>query len=859
MVLLRGKKLLLHPQQRRILLHGIRQRHQQTQHVSIIGMQQKQRRHYSQYNDLNKYNVSNSNRNFNLHESVGCNNGIIISPRYDVPMMTNNTFRTFTTTTTASEEEEEKLKRVEEIQRLEEKEEKSLDDYDQMIVGYSETDNITKAHELLLQLEEQDGDLPDVTSYNAVMNGWLQYQSNLVSQLLLQQKDDDEDGKNDVDIKKEREAIVSDIVKAAENVDLILTRIEELSSSSSSESTAVLPKPTLHHYNSAILAFTNCTSFRHNEEEQSFSPLMIPSSTARGTPQRAQRILEKLESSPSLPSPTIQSYNLVIEAWSTSTEHHFATMAQRIYDRLLHQNTESAATNTGVAGDVTPNLETYQSLIRAWCKSSNVHGGAAHWATKILSRMLFKLEHEKNNGNRKKKDEDIENIEPTMEDYRLVLECWSKSRIKNAAARSLSILQKMEHLYTSRITNQRPTVECYKQVLVAISKSKMTEIKNNTTDANDSMGQCAVKLLDEMEERQIQPDSDCYSAAIKTWCNSAISKHRHNKDRRKRSKRGEIKMNENNDPGIDAGIAHDLLQRMNDMYHKSSIVLVKSTRCNYNDVLRAWSISGANDAAERAEELLSEMEKEQKDLAPNKESYILTIESYAKRKNTSVITSDGSDDKVEKSLELLQRMMHQYESGNVLARPDTDVYNSVLNACAKCFSKDEKIRRNAMRVAIENVQNMREQAKEEGRGVKCKPDATTYRLLLEACRNLLPAEGGEREKAVEAVFNRCCLEGYVDTEVLEVFQKIASPELYRKRVLLIVTGGEGGSGESKERTLPEKWTRNLRYRGRTLEGKKAAPTLSIDGTFANIQEMNQYKMRNLRERKNQRVLRGGRL
>ena len=141
----------------------------------------------------------------------------------------------------------------------------------------------------------------------------------------------------------------------------------------------------------------------------------------------------------------------------------------------------------------------------------------------------------------------------------------------------------------------------------------------------------------------------------------------------------------------------------------------------------------------------------------------------------------------------------------------------------------------------------------ECKSEECKPNAETYKLLIDACGKLIP-KGLEQQKALETIFNNCCRDGLVDDRVLRQFKKTAPFDLYQDTILLNAQTSTDGDGM----ILPEEWTRNIGHRVRTAEGRRPQP-LSPDVGFVMTKSMADYKMRRLRSKKNQRLLRGGRL
>ena len=377
------------------------------------------------------------------------------------------------------------------------------------------------------------------------------------------------------------------------------------------------------------------------------------------------------------------------------------------------------------------------------------------------------------------------------------------------------MLNKMETTYLARESDARPDEECFRHVLLALSDSPLP-----------SMGSIVEELFVRMKSLSLVPDSSCFGAAIKTWSKSAL----HPKNPKSDS---------------DAGRADRKLKQMAEMYHRTTAVIVKPTRDNFNWVIRAWSAQKNPGAAERAEELLDEMEKlyagGDYDVRPDKDSYTFVIEAWGKSERT---------DKVDHAASLLRRMKDQFEWGNELAKPTVDSYHAVLNVCSNAKgTPDEKS--HALQAAIQIVKTLKLAEGHEG------ANPMTYTLLLQCCQKLLPRGATELTRALESVFQSCCSEGLVDHVVLKTFKEAAPYELYQK----VVLGTEGDAGSSSARgskALPTEWTRNASLTGRG-RGYQSKVLLSVDGTFFVPSTIKENMMTRLREKTNQKKLRGGRL
>lgn len=738
------------------------------------------------------------------------------------------------------------------------REAEATSEFDALIVGYAELGDPSAAEDVLIEMErlatiERDGndiDAPDVDSYTAVLDAWVERQVGLLEDLR---------GGNDTkggDIDGEAatcEEIRVRMVEAAERADGVLRKMEEVSSlaasgenddassSSSSPLAAASVSPTSHHYDAVISAWSRACSEGGG------------GIVARGAPQRAQHVLDRMEKLGLLGDaqqtplrgggtgvkPTVATYNAVLQAWAESDDLRAAPRAQEVYRRFKEGGTANVL---GIESDA----ETARIMIRAWADSSQK--AAAFNATRHLMRMAQLLEA------------GVEDMEPTLEDWQRVLRAWAEAdpkKNKNAAVRSLTVLRRLETLYMNRVTDARPDADFFRLVLESLSRTRL-----------EGMGPKASDLLRKMdEEYHLVPETGCYEAAVRTWSESAV---RRGKD-------------SDGDGGADGGggggsreadgDAHEadaILDRMAEAYHRTATVVVRTTTRAYDDVIRAWSASSRRGAAERAEERLAEMEErwrlplsgeEEEDddargkegdddeaerVRPTAESYAHAIRAWA---------NSPRPDKVERAMDVLKRAGDEFRGGrNDMARPTLEMYHAAVSACANVRrgdSADGKGR--ALRSAVGIVQTMKKESGSGGGGLLLSANSETYRLLLECCSRLLPKESAERERAAKSVFESCCTEGMVDGEVLGAFREAAPYELYKTTIL---ARRDSGGDPAEGRTLPDEWTRNAKVR---LPGARMAPPLSVDGVFLRTNSMMEHRMRKLRLKTNQKLLRGGRM
>lgn len=165
-----------------------------------------------------------------------------------------------------------------------------------------------------------------------------------------------------------------------------------------------------------LTAWARAVRAGHKEDDAN------PRSFLRSIPQRAQFLLERMEASfeePNAPGatvqPTLASYHGVLEAWAYSKEHLRGISAERIFAKMSSNEVGTAAAL------VRPNGESCRLIIWAWALSRDHR--AAFTATGHLMKMFRRLEC----GSGQDAVFDSAGMEPTIDDYHVVLKVWTRS------------------------------------------------------------------------------------------------------------------------------------------------------------------------------------------------------------------------------------------------------------------------------------------------------------------------------------------------------------------------------------------------------------------------------------------------
>ena len=291
------------------------------------------------------------------------------------------------------------------------------------------------------------------------------------------------------------------------------------------------------------------------------------------------------------------------------------------------------------------------------------------------------------------------------------------------------------------------------------------------------------QLYKEGISEEAKPNVKDYNAVIDAWSKSGLEEAGHKAER--------------------------ILDRMQELYDQTGDVQLKPNVRSYNSVINAWAKSRAKDSAEMAELLLLKLEKLYQaerniDLQPDIHSFSTVVNAWARS------IAYGKADRAQK---IYRYMMELYRAGNTQVQPNIVIYNSIMNACAYTAGSDILEQTRAIEIASETFREIE-------RSPFCKPDQVTYGSFLKVCATQMP-EGDAKEKAIDAVFRKCCREGQVSELVLRQLQNTATPEQCLKLL------GKHGLDIISVDVLPKEWRRNVKerktYSYNTSMRKRSAP------------------------------------
>jgi PPR repeat. len=230
--------------------------------------------------------------------------------------------------------------------------------------------------------------------------------------------------------------------------------------------------------------------------------------------------------------------------------------------------------------------------------------------------------------------------------------------------------------------------------------------------------------------------------------------------------------------------AEEILSEMQKEYYENGNPQVKPNCRTYTTIIDILAKSGEPNAPQRCLDILQEMEQQYiagGDIysKPNVFTYTAAINCFARSKDKQ---------KAVQAVNILQRMEEQYRQGNDSARPNVIAYNSVLNACAYALS-DADAAETAFKIACLVFDEIRTSC-------HVQPTHVTYGTFLRVCANLMPTSD-VKDRLVEATFKRCAKEGLVSNMVWRNLKAAASPVLLNEFL------------EQANNGLEANWSRNV--------------------------------------------------
>ncbi len=269
-------------------------------------------------------------------------------------------------------------------------------------------------------ISQNDSDqFADIDSYTAVMDGLIDQQTQLISSIGEEMNEIESDLNATMPNRLSsefNERGAAKVMMLAEMANELLIQMEDISGVSDRYSSmrgnvahelrSATLQPTSHHNDLAISAFVNAATVARDTN--------YSSPATSNAPYVAQRWLQRMETLAFDPysgvSPSVDSYYHVMEAYASlgngavaipANKNRAPILAQAVFDKLK-ENT-----------NLIPTVREYRLLIRAWSNSTCKEAAYKTMGLWMNMLRLFRLGDEE--------------MEPRLEDGKMVLEAWSRA------------------------------------------------------------------------------------------------------------------------------------------------------------------------------------------------------------------------------------------------------------------------------------------------------------------------------------------------------------------------------------------------------------------------------------------------
>ena len=495
--------------------------------------------------------------------------------------------------------------------------------------------------------------------------------------------------------------------------------------------------------------------------------------------------------------PSEHEYALLIDAYANIGTAEAIHKAEATIDHILEESSDDADA-------IQPTAKMLNALIGAWAAIGTVE--AAEKATGILEKMEYLQEF---GGS----------VKPTVHSYSIVISAWGKCQSEMAAQNAENILNRLFENYDNVLLKRVDQNEYYADQLKPNGIVFNSAIDAWAMSGSPNAGEKAETLLHRMEvlsrldEYDVRPDTISFNTCIK---GKFTERHAHSFESYSYTfilNTAYLMYGYNtawcNSNRPDAPLkAEQVLSKLetNPQYPKRNggVLIVRPNKLSYNTCINAWAKSNLPEAAARAEGLLLRIVRAFKSetfatIMPDAHTFSSTLNALAKSRTVK--------DKAQKCSSILKAMIDLHEDdGSYETMPNIICYNTVLNACAFSARGIEAEKRQALAVAVDVFNQMRE-------GKYVSPDAVSYGNMMKSCANLIPP-GDQRTAMASRLFTACCNEGLVGGMALDEIRRCIPPRAFLP--LLADCGYDkplkqhrkGHSVELSE--LPRKFTMNVK-------------------------------------------------
>jgi hypothetical protein len=293
-------------------------------------------------------------------------------------------------------------------------------------------------------------------------------------------------------------------------------------------------------------------------------------------------------------------------------------------------------------------------------------------------------------------------VKPDVITYSSVIYCWAKSGHPDAAIQAERILEDMIQRSSTSSHHPRPNTQTFSIVIYAWAKSFHPNAADKAQEILSNMEQMYLSSLADMNKGN---RNNNYVAQPNSITYTTV-----------------INALAKSGGGADAARkAEQLLDRMYQLYENGTNISLKPTIVTYAAVIDCWAKSGLEEmAAERADAILENLihlyqsdPKKHADLRPNTSVFNTVINAWAKCSRNGAFRAH----------KMLSTMEQLYKDGIFDTKPDKISYGTVMNAFVKSGSGVDAA------IMVEQLLDKMQKLYDAG-DVSMRPDAYAYGSVI---------------------------------------------------------------------------------------------------------------------------------
>lgn len=408
--------------------------------------------------------------------------------------------------------------------------------------------------------------------------------------------------------------------------------------------------------------------------------------------------------------PSVRTFTACVGAWARSGMPHAPEEADRVVEQMEQLDQE------GILRNVAPNLVTYNNLIECWAKSKR--RDAAEHCEDVLKVL-----------------EASRTLRPDRISYNTVIYAWV--HVAKQVERAEAVLRRMYQSYKSRNASAKPDLDSYQNVIEGLMKVAVND---------DQIPLRAQMYLKRIKSSGLTPNLRTYNLVLACWTRS----------------------NAENAGGCAEAILREMKAPPGE-HSRYAPVQVKPNSHTYTSVINAYAENGQ---AKQAEMIFRAMYKEyhqgNTSVKPQLQNFNAVLSAWTKSKSAT------DDEKVKAMVNLMQKLP---KTGPIGIKPDIISANTLLNCLAR--SSLEQSRQFAESV-LSNIEADYEATKDPS----LRPDKYTYTSVMKAHANV-----GDAYKTKETLHR-----------MIDQYKKgneAAKPDIFPfNNVLLAISRGAKGRKEN---------------------------------------------------------------